>query len=471
MQPIQGSAVCRGSRQRLGGSLRQILRPVEPALIQDHAVVDSDLQRTFPVRFLPVQPLVGGVPFLDAGAGFRQLHRIGIVAELQLAQGGKILLQLVVELKHLLHRKAVPLGNGGDGLAGPGGVGALELLVAAQIALQRGNAHQRADRVHPVLQPDILGEAHHFVLFPGAVVAEHLIHVEQEFVAVLQRAQELALQIEAGGFHQLVAGGAHDGVGQLLFGHQLLLPDDRERKGGNGILRRNILLVDQAVQHGVPGLVEVAFFRDVAQRLAVIFHLQRKGEGIEEGNDPRQDRQPENGREEIGNAVKGPRHRPTVIPPGLPARRTSLRGLIPQGGGQGFGLIFQDTVREQQLIAEMRGTQGDAVRQPPGGSGEMFPRRREKAPQRPANRVEFPQQPCPDIVAAIVERTEQPVRLLGRRKRFFGPVFLLLLLLLGFLLFLLFLLFFGFLLFGFGLRLGRLPAVAAVAGLCRLFGR
>ena len=54
------------------------------------------------------------------GTGIGQDDRIGIVAQL-LPQGGEILLQLHIEVVHLLQRQAVALGDGFDGLAGAGG--------------------------------------------------------------------------------------------------------------------------------------------------------------------------------------------------------------------------------------------------------------------------------------------------------------------------------------------------------------
>ena len=215
MQPVQGIVIPGGGCQLLGGAVRQVLRPVQQAHIQHHAVIDGGFQRSFAIDGNILQP---GVPLLGRGAGIGQDDRIGIVAQLLLPQGGEVLLQLRIEVVHLLQRQAVALGDGFDGLAGAGGVAAAQLLIAAQVTLQIGNGHERANGINAVLQPDIFGELHRFVLFPGAVVIQHLIHVEQELIAVLQGAEELALEIEAGGIHQLIAGGAHDGIGEFFLG-------------------------------------------------------------------------------------------------------------------------------------------------------------------------------------------------------------------------------------------------------------
>ena len=70
-----------------------------------------------------------------------------------------------------------------------------------------------------------------------------------------------------------------------------------------GVQGNNIFLIDEASQHGIPGLVKVAFLGDVADGLAVILHPKGKGKLIEEGDGAGQNGQAEDGCKEIGDAV------------------------------------------------------------------------------------------------------------------------------------------------------------------------
>ena len=331
MQPVQGVAVPGGGSQLLGGALRQVVRPIQQPHIQHHAVIDGGLQRGLAVHADLIQP---GVPFRSRGAGIGQDDGIGVIAQLLLAQGGQVVLQLIIEGEHFLQRQAVPLGDDVKGLAGAGGIAAAQCLTAAQIALQVGDGHDRADGVYAVLQPDIFGELHRFVLLAGAVVIQYTVHEQQKLVAVHQGAEEFPLEIKPGGLHQCITGGAHDGIGELFLGQQIFFLYHGQRKGGDGVLRRDIFLIDKAVQHGVTGLVEVAFPFDIAHRVAVIFHPQGKGELVKKGDGARQNGQPENGGEEIGDTVQGAGNGPAVIPPGVPAACLALGGFIPQCGDQ-----------------------------------------------------------------------------------------------------------------------------------------